>query len=515
MRRGHLLHLSIVLLLLVSLLFYLGPESRLYAGSSETGDAEHTYVIFEDDFEDGDAEDWDISIPLDAPPGSTWSVELDDGNYVLSEEGAVWADAGDLTWTDYTLEVKVKLLDVGTHINFRMSAPNIRYFFRFFSDELSLCKPPFETYLKNIKIEHDLNTWYTLKIVCVGNSIKIYVDDVLRIDYMDEEDPLLSGRIGLESGNLSHVHYDDVKVSVKGHTVSFSMDPSDAGYIRVDGDDCYDGDSADLPEGSCTIEAVPYSGWGFSGWRCGGGVSVSDPDSSPTTMDVSGDGWLKADYFERTPEALPQHHRWPTLRPLHSGGRERDRHRPYQRLRPPLPRTGGRGHHRVQARCRRLDLQGLLRPRRRVLPHLDAPPHPGEYEVDVHWPGDEKYHFFRWMDHFDVKPREEGPPPPPGPSEPAGPPIGIQTIVPPAILVAIVLAIAWARRRRRPPPMAVPAPLVPPSPIEARVLKVRNALERLDGMLRQGKVSAQVYRDLRAEYEAELRDLQRRLGPGR
>jgi len=57
-----------------------------------------------------------------------------------------------------------------------------------------------------------LNRWYTLKIACVGDSIEVYVDDVLRLSYIDEEAPLLWGRIGLEIAHNSHVCLDAVKV---------------------------------------------------------------------------------------------------------------------------------------------------------------------------------------------------------------------------------------------------------------------------------------------------------------
>ena len=72
--------------------------------------SEQTYVVFEDDFEDGDADGWTINIPPEAPSGSFWMVEPDDGNYVLKESGQVWAEVGDYGWTNYTVEVRAKLL---------------------------------------------------------------------------------------------------------------------------------------------------------------------------------------------------------------------------------------------------------------------------------------------------------------------------------------------------------------------------------------------------------------------
>ncbi len=181
------------------------------------GEQEHVYVVFEDNFEDGNADGWEITIPPNAPSGSRWAVELDDGNHVLSEAGEVWAEAGDYLWTNYTFEVKVKfIVDAGAHINFRMSGPGNRYFFRFFYEEFTLEKEYLGMFTRLCEGEGmplAQNRWYAIKIVCVGNSIKVYVDGVLRLDYVDEEDPILSGRIGFERGPEFPIFFDDVRVS--------------------------------------------------------------------------------------------------------------------------------------------------------------------------------------------------------------------------------------------------------------------------------------------------------------
>ncbi|MCW4050814.1 MAG: DUF1080 domain-containing protein [Candidatus Bathyarchaeota archaeon] len=186
--------------------------------SAMVGDEEHAYVFFQEDFEDGEAGGWLINIPLEAPPGSGWAVELDEGNHVLSESGQVWAEAGDFTWTNYTFEVKVKLLNPQTYgqINVRESGPAGRYLIGFHSRALLLRKEYHSSTfydLEDTEIFLNLNKWYTFTIVCVGSNIEVYVDDVLKLDYVDEDDPILSGRIGLESSPDSHIYFDDVKVS--------------------------------------------------------------------------------------------------------------------------------------------------------------------------------------------------------------------------------------------------------------------------------------------------------------
>lgn len=181
---------------------------------AQAADEEHNYLVFQDDFEDGDIEDWVVNVPPDASPWSKAVVETDDGNYVLSERGHVWADAGDDSWANYTFEVKVKLLTSGgPQINFRMTRS--RYFLGVHRGGLILNKEhPVNVHitLRRKEVSFDLDKWYTFRIVCIGNSIEVYVDGALILDYVDETDPLLSGRIGLEGAPDQHIHFDDVKV---------------------------------------------------------------------------------------------------------------------------------------------------------------------------------------------------------------------------------------------------------------------------------------------------------------
>jgi cytochrome c-type biogenesis protein CcmE len=203
------------LIMLVTLLL----ASQIYLGSISSAaadEAEHNYVVFQDDFEDGEAGDWTIEIPDDAPLGSSWAVELDDGNHVLSMREHMWAEAGDYLWTNYTFEVKVKMLSsTGSgHISVRR-AGSPRYFAQFWATGMVITKEYMDTFTeeKHTQAAFHVNTWYDFKIVCIGNSIWVYVDDVLKFDYVDEDNPILSGRIALESCPDSHIYFDDVKVS--------------------------------------------------------------------------------------------------------------------------------------------------------------------------------------------------------------------------------------------------------------------------------------------------------------
>ncbi len=174
-------------------------------------------VLFEDDFEDGDADGWRLD--------PTWAVEQEDGNYVLSGSGHTWAGlAEERNWTDYSFEVRVKLIEGAVHLNYRLSG-NGRYFIGFGEDGLSLSKsvlrdppPPlgedgWEHFpLTSIEGQFDLNAWHTVKIAGTGARIRIYVDGELQIDYTDSDNPHLVGSIAFETLDDSHVHFDDVEV---------------------------------------------------------------------------------------------------------------------------------------------------------------------------------------------------------------------------------------------------------------------------------------------------------------
>jgi len=80
----------LIMFMILLLAFPIPHRLKVSAADKDPG---HSHIVFQDDFEDGDAEDWTMNIPDEAPPGSGWTIELDDGNYVLSGRGQTWAEA--------------------------------------------------------------------------------------------------------------------------------------------------------------------------------------------------------------------------------------------------------------------------------------------------------------------------------------------------------------------------------------------------------------------------------------
>ena len=168
---------------------------------------ENWEIFFKDDFETGYADDWLLE--------TGWKVERDGRNYVLNGIEHNWVRfSGGQRWSDYSFKSRVKLIDYNVHLNYRVS-DNGRYFIGFHHDGLYLQKEtPWGTFyeLASESGLHNYNTWYTVEIKGVGSNIKIYVDDVLKIDYTDFN-PLYYGSIAFETLENSHVYFDDIEVT--------------------------------------------------------------------------------------------------------------------------------------------------------------------------------------------------------------------------------------------------------------------------------------------------------------
>jgi hypothetical protein len=179
---------------------------------------EHNSPIFQDNFEDWDENAWDIGPSTSY--GSYWKVMDDNGNMVLSVKGTVSIAAGAPYWADYTLIVKVKLVDApeGVMIRVRLGEAGEGYSVDLSSSDFVFIKSlgwgSEPIYLTKLESLLNSGTWYTVKIVCIGNTFWVYIDNELRFEYKDESDPMLSGRINLGCGPNSNVYFDDFWVAV-------------------------------------------------------------------------------------------------------------------------------------------------------------------------------------------------------------------------------------------------------------------------------------------------------------
>jgi hypothetical protein len=183
-------------------------------------------LVFSDDFEDGNADGWNMGT-------GNWSVELeqdssqvDVNNQVYkftpatgSEEGVF--SGGDLTWTDYEVRARVK---AGTKEGSgAASGIAARYVDK---DNYYLLRLHWNTGGNNVQLMRKRNgafaqvaskkidlpvidRWYDLKLEVKGSSITGYVDGQKLIEYSD--DSFVAGGVGVRAWNQT-VAFDDFQV---------------------------------------------------------------------------------------------------------------------------------------------------------------------------------------------------------------------------------------------------------------------------------------------------------------
>ncbi len=179
------------------------PPTRVLAAASTSPEV----VLYQEDFEDGQAQDWDL------PAG--WEVfQGSDGGHVLHGQGHSFAQYRGDAWGDYSLVLRVKIVEGRIHLNYRLG-DCVRYFIGFDAQTLELSKTSpcgTHTTLKTVTQERSPDRWYEVRIAGSGGKIDVYVDGVLRLTYTDP-DPLLYGSIGLETLDGAEFYVDDVKVT--------------------------------------------------------------------------------------------------------------------------------------------------------------------------------------------------------------------------------------------------------------------------------------------------------------
>ncbi|MBN2031383.1 T9SS type A sorting domain-containing protein [bacterium] len=181
-------------------------------------DVNNGSVLFQDDFEDGNANGWIL--------GSGWEVISDD-TYVLRGQGHDLAHPLVEGWTNHSIEFRFKLLSEGFHFNFRVSENRLsqtdiiltKYFLEI-QENLLILKKKFGTStdsLSEVTVSLSMNTWHTLKVVMEKTSIEVYLDETLTMDVTDTQNPVLSGSFYFETFEDSEVYIDDI--SVEGEVV--------------------------------------------------------------------------------------------------------------------------------------------------------------------------------------------------------------------------------------------------------------------------------------------------------
>lgn len=194
---------------------------------------EHTVfaqeVAYREDFEDGQAQDWELE------PG--WQVIQDDGNYVLAGQGHTWARSAKF-YDDYRLSFRLKVLEGSIHLVYRLNNTG-RYFIGFHPGGSYLSKQHWpDTFFENLASSstlHNLNTWHQIEIIGNGGTLEFLVDGKSEWTFTDPQ-PLPDGKFAFETLDDSQAYVDDIQVSLES-TSAFIGDESASSltWVRTGG----------------------------------------------------------------------------------------------------------------------------------------------------------------------------------------------------------------------------------------------------------------------------------------
>jgi hypothetical protein len=182
---------------------YEGPGIELAPGS----------VLFQDDFEDGNADGWTTI-------GGNWGVVADGASQVFNQsnvlnEALAFAGGG---WSNYTYSAKVKLLNSAANAGLTFRAINANNYYMFRINNSTKAVELYKkingtlTLLSSAAFSNSINQWYTLKVTASGNQITGYVDDIQMISWTNNISELSSGFIGFRMHGAT-ASFDDVIVT--------------------------------------------------------------------------------------------------------------------------------------------------------------------------------------------------------------------------------------------------------------------------------------------------------------
>lgn len=202
-------------------------------------------VLFQDNFNDGDAAGWE-----EYNPQGVWYVE--NGKYVGtavtkgSNEQPSYSVTGNKAWQDYSFRVRIKGAEgIDKEILFRVNEQGKAYVLnlrsKFFGggNDLVLAKKlqigtGLAQLLHVVPYSNFPDIWYDIQVDVTNNEsgvlIKVFINNSLILEYLDQNNPIPSGAIGFEIwpggysiplvGLRTTTRYDDVFVTLSGQLPS-------------------------------------------------------------------------------------------------------------------------------------------------------------------------------------------------------------------------------------------------------------------------------------------------------
>ncbi len=216
------IHVLIIGLALLALVFPITKAQGSYfsskSGQSDAPSTISPVILFQDDFNDGNADGWAVS------GDGSWYVS--NGQYIVDMGTGYFIGgnsfAGDSNWANYIYEVDVMSEDGGDKgIVFRcVNVSGSCYFVNLQGGGLNkilLGKPDLPAALVTADFPTTSGVWYHVKIILLGSHIKVSVDGQPLIDYIAGGSNLVThGPIGAAgwTGAFGHdiVRFDNVIV---------------------------------------------------------------------------------------------------------------------------------------------------------------------------------------------------------------------------------------------------------------------------------------------------------------
>jgi len=166
-------------------------------------------VLFQDDFQDGQADGWTVN--------SAWDVQQSGDVYVFRAEGqgGAWVNGGQ-AWRDYAFRAGVRVEAGSLFLSSNLSQAG-RYLLHLRSDGAYLLKEqPAGNYTLLAQTGPlAANAPHSVAIASQGGHLQVYVDNVLWMDYTDNA-PLAGGTVAVSAVQGSRVTVDNVLVMSLG-----------------------------------------------------------------------------------------------------------------------------------------------------------------------------------------------------------------------------------------------------------------------------------------------------------
>jgi len=171
-----------------------------------SGQAQAGTVLFQDDFQDGQAQEWKIN--------SAWVVEQDGDVYTFGATGlgGAWIPFGG-TWKNYSFKASA-WLESGSMLFSSNLTQQGRYAVKISTQGVYLLKEqPAENYIVLAEAGPvTTSTWHVVEFASYAGHIQVSIDRVLWFDYVDTSSPILQGTIAVSALDGSRVQVDDVLV---------------------------------------------------------------------------------------------------------------------------------------------------------------------------------------------------------------------------------------------------------------------------------------------------------------